>query len=429
MAEDPRPPSESVPALADGSTQKPRSGSGASTPDGSPADAPHPGAPIAPDAVDPELIRLSLPLPRRHPGVAIAVLLVGALLLYRLRADLHYAMQPATASDLGSAPAALKGGQLAGAVEKYVSISGMPDHRNGLAFDPKGGRVRVQVFRLLGTSSRVYVATPAAPSPPFLNKWTGRLRRFDEVSYAEALRSAWHETLVMRALDLSKLRALPAGTLPTPLSISDRAGEPIQVASQQDLLIDVLFEDDLRVLLSKDKFPSEGDARHEVERLGLLHGPGVETKDGYGYVLRLPKSAPERQRILAQIDAQGIWLWHRIETFRVPAAAVQLTPAGLMLPGPDSLAQPIRYTEQAPSDAAQAIPHQLVAQKEPNTLLRWEQVQSVLISEPLNVPPGALLLIDGETPRSLLFTLPLAGLLLLFMGFNVWYLARSLRRP
>ena len=71
-----------------------------------------PGAPIPPDAIDPELLKLSVPLPRRHPLVAIAVLLVGALLLYRMRADLTYALQPAEPRILGEATEALKSGKL-----------------------------------------------------------------------------------------------------------------------------------------------------------------------------------------------------------------------------------------------------------------------------------------------------------------------------
>lgn len=395
-----------------------------------------PGAPIPPDAVDPELIRLPVPVPRRHPGVAIAVLIVGGLLLYRLAPDLRYAMTSHAPREFADAAAAQKSGQLASGIDQYVSVAGLPDHRNGLAFDPKGGRARVQVFRLLGTGTRLFVAAPASPSPPFDNRWSGRLRRFDDVSYGEALRTSWQQTQVLRAVDLSKLRALPAGPLPAPLDTVDRAGESLRIESKQDLLIDVLFEDDVRVLLSKDKFPSEADARHDVERLGLAHGPGVETKDGYGYVLRLPPKGPERQRVVAAIDAQGIWLWHRIETYRVPAAAVQGMPAGLSLPGPDALPQPVRYMEQAAppepaapgTAAAPAAPRQLVPQKEPSTVLLWDQVQAVQVSEPLTVPSDALLLLGGEAPKAVTWTLPLAFLLLLFMGWNVWYLIRSLRR-
>ena len=304
-----------------------------------------PGAPVPPDAIDPELLKLSVPLPRRHPLVAVAVLLVGALLLYRMRTDLTYAMQPAAPRELGEAAAALRSGKLAEAAGGYVRVSGLPDRRNALAFDPKGSRLRTQVFRILGTggaASKVLVATPGVAAQLADNHFTGRLRRFDEVYFADAVADYFKQTQALRALDLGRLKALPAGPLPQPLATTDRSGEPLQVGKDQELLIDVLFADDLRVLLSKDKFPSEPDARREIERVGLPHGPGIETKDGFGYVLRLPPHGLARQRVLAQIDGLGIWLWHRIETYRVPLGALSVTPAGLVLPGPDALAQPVR---------------------------------------------------------------------------------------
>lgn len=394
------------------------------------------GAPIPADSVDPELLRLSVPTPRRHPGVAIAVLLVSLLLVYRLRADLRYALQPAEPRALGVATAVVGSGQQTAALDSFVSLTGVPDHRNALAFDPKGGRARQHVFRLLGTASRLFVTAPASPQPPYRDEYSGRLRRFDDLSFAETVRSIWSVTQVLRALDLSKLRALPPGALPVPLSTVDRAGEALSVTGQQDLLIDVLFPDDVRVLLSKEKVPSLADADHEVERFGLAHGPGVETKDGYGYVLRLPPAGPERQRILAQIDAGGVWLWHRVETYRVPSGAVQVTPAGLLLPGPDALPQPVRYRvpSTAPVDPAAApVPAPsavvtLLPQKEPATLLLWEQIEVVQISEPMRVAPDAVVVVVGETPKSVFWTLPMAGLLLLCFLFNLWYLAQSLRR-
>jgi hypothetical protein len=417
-----------------------------------------PGAPVPPDAIDPELLKLSVPLPRRHPLVAVAVLLVGALLLYRMRTDLTYAMQPAAPRELGEAAAALRSGKLAEAAGGYVRVSGLPDRRNALAFDPKGSRLRTQVFRILGTggaASKVLVATPGVAAQLADNHFTGRLRRFDEVYFADAVADYFKQTQALRALDLGRLKALPAGPLPQPLATTDRSGEPLQVGKDQELLIDVLFADDLRVLLSKDKFPSEPDARREIERVGLPHGPGIETKDGFGYVLRLPPHGLARQRVLAQIDGLGIWLWHRIETYRVPLGALSVTPAGLVLPGPDALAQPVRYqlTAAPPPPAGEAPPgagapdaaagtaptagaeppaaappgtQQLAPQKEQTTVLLWEQVQAVQVSEPLTVPADAWLILDGESPRSALWTLPVSALLALFMAFNVWYLLRSL---
>lgn len=446
MAEDPSTPSETAKDATAGSADE--TGSPGSPPS---VESLPPGAPIPPDAIDPELLRLPVRRAPRHPGIAVAVLLIGALLLYRMRADVRYALQPGEPAELGAAAEARN--KLAEHEGGFVRIAGLPDHKNALAFDPKGGRARSQIFRILGTGSRVFVTSLVERPAPYENRFTGRLRRFDDLHFADTVRGAWQQTQALRAIDLGKLRALPTGALPAPLSTLDRAGEPLSVADTQELLIDVLFPDDVRLLLSKEKFPSEPDARHEVERLGPLvaHGPGIETRDGFGYVLRLPPPGPDRQRLLAQIDAMGIWLWHRVESYRVPLRALQNTPAGLMLPGPDALPQPVRYQPSvlptpapvpapaappagtpAPPAAspppASTEPRLLVAEKDQNTLILWEHVQSVQVTEPLGVPADAWVVIDGETPRSQLFMLPLGALLVLFMAFNVWYLLRSLRK-
>ena len=444
MAEEPRQPHKSPQETAQSEAPAVAAQGAATdrlpeTPSANPAGEPEPGAPIPADAIDPDLLRLSVPLPRRHPGLAVAVLIVCGLLVFRLRTDLRYAMQASEPRDVGAAVQAAKGGALASSIDGFVSLAGIPDHRNALAFDPKGGRPRQHVFRLLGTGSRVFVTAAAAGQPPYRERWNGRLRRFDELSFFETVATAWSATQVLRAVDVAKLRTMTPGALSVSLQTTDRAGEPLTLTGQQDLLIDVLFPDDVRVLLSKEKVPSLPDADHEVERFGLSHGPGVETKDGYGYVLRLPTAGPERQRILAQIDALGVWLWHRVETYRVPVGAIQITPAGLLLPGPDALPQPVRY--RVPSDpaavaidgtkpaAAPSHPPLLLPQKEPSTLILWEQLEAVQIQEPMNVAPDALVLVDGETPKSVFWTLPMTALLLLCGLFNLWYLAQALRRP
>lgn len=450
MASDERPADgEPKPAASENETAGPPASSRAS----------EPGAPIPKDAVDDELLRLSVPLPRRHPSIAIAVLIVGGLLLFRLRADLQYALEDKSPRDFGNAVSALKDGKLDGAVQGYVALRGLPDRRNALAIDPKGARGRTHVFQLLGTDSRLVAVTPVLANAPASDEFRGRLVRFDDLSYADTLRGAWKQSQVLRAVDLSTLRALPPGPLSNPPSLLDRAGRKMTLAAEQELLIDVLFEDDLRVLLSKDKFPSEADARYEVERLGLAHGPCVETKTGYGYVLRLPEKGPERQRVIAQADAQGMFIVHRIETYRVPAGAVQLTPAGLQLPGPDALQQPVRYQAPTPpapppaaTDAAAPKPTDATATaasapavtekpaaasaesklllpiKGQSTQLLFEQIRAVQITEPLTIPANAFAILDGETPREKVWTLPLAAVLALFLLFNVWYLARSLKK-
>lgn len=384
-------------------------------------------------------------------------MVVSILLLYKMRGDISYAMLGEQPTPLGS-PELAAVGKLAGQGDKFVKISGLPDHRNSVSYDPKGGRGRVQVFRVLGSANRLLVARRASLSAETSNDFVGRLRPIGDVWFADALRAYFKQTQALRAIDLEKLRTAPVGKLTLPFATLDRSGQPLTVNTEQELLIDVLLSDDVRVLLSKEKFPSEPDARYEVERLSLPHGPGIETRDGFGYVLRLPPKGPDRQKVLAQIDSMGIWLWHRIETYRVPSALIQMTANGIELPGPDALQQPVRYRTQAADPPAPAPPASaptapsaqtaeaptaakvanpapaadskvLAAVREPSTLLAWDEVQAVQVSEPLTIPDDAFVLFDGETPQQVKWAPPVAALLGLFILLNLYYLARLRSRP
>lgn len=406
-----------------------------------------PGAPIPPDAIDVELLRLPQPGPTRHPGVALAVLLLGVLLLLRLRSDLSYSLQSDTPQDVGDARAALSSGTLRPGA--HVALSGMPDYRNAVGFDSRGARSASSLFRLLGSGSRVLVVAGSGPlgARPPENRFSGRLRRLDELPYADTIRG-FYETRaqVLRALDLGELRAAALDRpLALPMTVRDRAGERLRLEPQTELRVQVAFPDDLRVLLSKEKFPAESDAAREVARLGLPLGPGVETKDGFGYVLRLP-AGPARHQAIQRVDARGFFYQARVETYRVAASALIPTAEGLRIPGPAALPQPVRYDvppagaverptrpdEPAPPGVSPPVEGgvKMVARGDESAILSWRDIESALISAPLRPPADAMVLVDGETPASLrLWVLPLALLLLLFMGFNLWYFVAGVRRP
>ena len=169
-----------------------------STPDGvpdSPGDAPRDAAVdgsaiVAADAprlrvissssddIDPELVRLPPARPRRSPIVSLAVIAVGAMVLWQLRADIGFALSP-------SAPQTLA----LSAVDTWpdnrlVSVEGIPDYRNALMFEPKGDRYRRSFFRLLGTGDRVLVrADETSTRTDLSERFVGRLRRFEDIAF------------------------------------------------------------------------------------------------------------------------------------------------------------------------------------------------------------------------------------------------------
>ena len=257
-----------------------------------------------------------------------------------------YALQPAEPRILGKRPKPRRASSMRPPAATCGS-AGCRTGANALAFDP--GQPAADGSSAssapAGAASKLLVATPGVAARFADNRFTGRLRRFDEVYFADAVTDYFKQTQALRALDLEQLKS-PArrAAAPQPLATADRSGEPLQSASKdQELLIDVLFADDLRVLLSKDKFPSEADARREIERIGLPHGPRIETKDGFGYVLRLPPQGFAAAAGSGADRRAGHLAVAPHQTYRVPLGALSVTPAGLVLPGPDALAQPVRY--------------------------------------------------------------------------------------
>ena len=131
--------------------------------DGAGADA---GAPIPPDAVDPELIRLQC---RRR---AVIPAWLSLCWWSACSSSIGYAPtcamppQPAEPQAIGCRHSGGGWGKpTPTAIDGFVSLTGVPDHRNASRSIP-GRATRQHVFRLLGTRSRVFVTAPATIPPP-----------------------------------------------------------------------------------------------------------------------------------------------------------------------------------------------------------------------------------------------------------------------
>jgi hypothetical protein len=345
------------------------------------------GEPGAPS--DDEFASLA-PAPRpRSPLVALAVIALAGVLGWHLRDDLVYALRPRAAVDLGDAR------KLAAPFvdNTYVTVRGQPDRRNALAIEPKGGRDRQLFFRLLGTGTRLLVrALPPERRVDLDEQWSGRLRRVDALSYAPSLREYYaNEVRAARYLALDGFRAaLQSGHFD---ELRDRTGEPLTLAPSSTLGIDVLFADRLQVTLPKEKFPSEADARHELERLGLTPSPLDGTDEVFRYFVDAP--AAKRNEVVAKLESSGIG-------FAVDASHLENRLEELSLVG-DTLR---RGTKD---------------------VVPWAAVQAVSVDAPIRIADDAWVVAEGESPESFLWAPALLVMLAAFAVFNVWYLARARR--
>ena len=351
-------------------------------------------APNEPDAIDPELVRLPHAQPRRSPVVSIAVMAVSALVLVQLRGDLGYALSSASPVELTATSVGDSWPD-----NRLVAIAGIPDHRNALAFEPKGDSYRRSFFRLLGTGDRVLVrADETSTRADLSERFVGRLRRFEDISFAGDVRRYYGDLQVTRFCDLAALQRALAQPHAGNVKLLDGAGAPFEVDASKPVAWTLDFPDEIKVSLSRDKFAVEEDARHEVERLGQpIVGKAVDTHDSYVYVITLPvEPAAKRNAYVASLEERhiGFAVHREIVTASFAQASVEgdaLTLAGVKYP--------------------------------------FANVRSAQLAAPLDIPThGAWMLLEGELPAELRWAPLVAGVLALFLLLNVFLLARALRR-
>ena len=347
--------------------------------------------PPADHGSDDDLASLA-PAPRgKNPLVAAAVVALAFVIGWHLRDDARYAFSSRTPADLGDARSlSARGAALED--NRYVTISGQAERRYALYVEPKGVRARQTIFRILGVSQGLFVVgADSADRVDLTERWTGRLRQFDAMSYAPSLRKYYAtETEVTRYLALDALKAALSGGSG---ELRDRMGATVTVRPSDNVVVDVTYPGELKVYLSKDKLPSLADARHELDRMGLSPSAGEETKDEFTFLVPMP-DARENEIISKLSDKEMAFQPHE-ERFTVTRGELRLDGEALQI-------------------GARAR-------------VSWAQVKAVGVPAPVEIGPDAFVLIEGEAPAQYWWAPLLLALLVAFAAFNVWYLVRAIR--
>ncbi|HEX9103074.1 MAG TPA: hypothetical protein VF997_12770 [Polyangia bacterium] len=351
-----------------------------------------PDEPGAPPSDEDDLSTLA-PAPRgKSPLVAAAVIALAGVIGWHVRDDARFAFAARAPADLGDArSAATRGAALED--NRYVTISGQAERRYALYLEPKGVRARQTVFRVLGAPHGLFVvAADSTDRADLSERWTGRLRRFDAMSYAPSLRKYYGtETEVTRYLALDGLKAALAGG--GAVELRDRMGEPLAVAPAQSVVVDVVYPGELKVYLSKEKLPSLADARHELDRVGLAPSAGEETKEEFVFIVPMPEA--RKNEIVGKLSEKELAFQPHEERFTVTRGELRL----------DGDTLQIGARARAP----------------------WAQVKAVGVPAPVEIGADAFILVEGEAPAQYWWAPLLLALLVAFAAFNVWYLVRAIR--
>jgi hypothetical protein len=348
------------------------------------------------DASDDEFAGIEPRRPRKSPVMAAVVIALSAVVSFHLRSDLDFAFSPRVPEELGDARAlAGRGGALPD--NRLVSVSGVPDRVNQLSIEPRGERTREGLFRLRGAPAPVLFvrAADTARRLDLADRWTGRLRRLSELPYAASLGEYFaKETHATRSLDLVTLkRALAEHS-----GFRDRTGEPVALPLDTLLSIEAVRSGELVVRLSKEKFPTLEDARHEIVQLGLspIKEAAPESngdEDTFGLVLAFSEAS--RDALAEKLDQHGLTFAaheQRWATFRLR----DLRDEGTVLAfGSEKLA--------------------------------WPDVKAISWDAPITVGPDAWVITEGEAPPAFWWAPVTVALLTAFALFNLWYLLRARR--
>jgi hypothetical protein len=229
-------------------------------------------------------------------------------------------------------------------------------------------------------------AADSATRTDLQDRWVGRLRRFDEVSYAPQMR-AYYANEVKAARYLSPA-ALKDAIQKKGGEVRDRAGESIKLAADTPVNLDVSFAGELAALASKEKYASLADAKHEVERLGVTVVGGADTGEEY----KVWVQAADRNAVIAKLEGGEFGFALHDERVNTTLGALSL-------------------------DGAQL--------KAGSRVMPLAALQAASIDAPITIGNDAWVLTEGESPGDFWWAPALVLLLLIFAGFNVWYLLRS----
>jgi hypothetical protein len=157
-------------------------------------DDPEAGAPIGPDAIDPELVSLRRPAPRIGALAALSVVALCVVLMVRLRHDLSFARAGGTPKQVTVQE--LVAGKVA--ADSYVTFSAPADASAVIRAQVTQANPGTRVRPVLGTGDRLWLAEPGDGWGPVQHDQVvrGRLRSMSDVRFggpvARALaKGAW----------------------------------------------------------------------------------------------------------------------------------------------------------------------------------------------------------------------------------------------
>lgn len=378
-------------------------------------------APAEGGDIDPELLRMPRPRTGRHPLVSTLVIGLAIFLMAFLWRDFSYFFVGDHPRDLGPVSTAVREGKLQ--PNTYVTLHGAPDRKHALLLE---GRVSGydSFFRLRQAGGKVYVQrhrTERSTNRTVSGVHTGRLVRFDRLSYAEQVRKYYKKTVnVAHEFDMARLRQLQKSGARRG---RDRDGLAVSLPPDKLFWINVTFPGEWLIQFSKKAYPSAEAAAKQLSGLRLPYVRDSEPSPSFWRFIVVANDDESKQLMKLFRDPElYAGVLRRQVSYAVRYKQLQVKGNDLLIRGKDD-SFPARYRiEQSDSK------RRLVADDTSPIRVPGKAVRYISTSSKFVVPDDAMVLVAGVEPGDHWFY-PLLYLVLLgFIGLNIFALVTRFRR-
>lgn len=355
--------------------------------------ADEPGAPIARDAVDPELIKLARKPAKIGVVTAVGVIFLCVVFLLRLNGDRSFAGN-------GDPEKVTVAQILAGEVgtESYVSVEAEPLMSHAIRTSVQKGGLGLRVVPVRGTGEKLWIVIDGNGwEQPATTGFVGRLRKLDALPFANAVDEyAAAHPRPMFATAAATRAGFGSG------KVSVVTGEELPVTDSDEVALDVVDPNSATIVAAlNERLPTALAWTSALTAAGIIVGPAIPPPTGVSDQIRYAvKSAAAVATTTTKLEAAQLWaarvepVTHHYKTtwgaLKASAATGFNVAAGVTIPDGD--------LDLVGIYAAKAI------------------------------PDGAFALITGEKPADYWHVLPISiGLLVIGLLF-LWALVRAVKR-
>lgn len=352
-----------------------------------------PGAPIARDAVDPDLIKLKRARPKVGVITALGVVFLCVVFLLRLNGDRKFGgsgapekvtVEQVLAGDVGT--------------DRYVQLEAEPLMSHAIRTSVQKGGLGLRAAPARGTGERLWLVIPGNGwEQPVTTGYVGRLRSLDALPFAKALDEyATAHPRPMFASAAATRAGLATGKVTT------ISGEVVTVGDSDEVALDVVDPNSALIVAAlNDRLPTAQAWAAALVAAGITAGPAIPPPTGVSDQIRFEIQAPGAvASTTTKLEAAALWA-ARVE----PVTHHYKTTWGAM----------------KASTAAGFIVAQGVTIPDADLDLLGLYVSR-------GIPSGAYALIDGERPADYWYVLPISIALALIGLLFLWALIRAVKR-